>query len=52
MASGDGVGETASKPPGAGAGAQPNPHNPRKQQKNPAMAGSGERFRGGKWRRE
>jgi hypothetical protein len=27
------------------------PHNPRKQRKNPAAAGSGERFRGGKWRR-
>lgn len=45
------LGETASGPPGAGAGAQPLPHNPRKQRKNPAAAGSGERFRGGKWRR-
>jgi hypothetical protein len=31
--------------------AQPLPHNPRKQRKNPAAAGSGERFREGKWRR-
>jgi len=43
--------ETASGPPSAGAGAQPLPHNPRKQRKNPAAAGSGERFREGKWRR-
>jgi 3-dehydroquinate dehydratase-2 len=33
------------------AGAQPFPYNPRKKRKNPAAAGSGERFRGGKWRR-
>jgi hypothetical protein len=33
-------------------GVQPFPHNPRKQRKNPAAAGSGERFRGGKWRRD
>jgi hypothetical protein len=26
-------------------------HNPQKQRKNPAAAGSGERFRGVKWRR-
>src|SRR5690606_34624221 len=45
-------GETASGPPGTEAGAQPLLHNPRKQRKNPAAAGSGERFRGGKWRRE
>ena len=32
------------------ASAQPLPHNPRKQRKNPAAAGSGERFREGKWR--
>src|SRR6056297_840724 len=32
------------------AGSEPSPHNPRKQRKNPAAAGSGERFRGGKWR--
>ena len=32
-------------------GAQPLPHNPRKQRENPAVAGSGERFRRGKWRR-
>ncbi len=43
--------ETASRPPGAAASAQPLPHNPRKQRKNPATAGSGERFRKGKWRR-
>ena len=42
--------ETASGPPGAGASAQPFPHNPRKQRKNPAAAGWGERFREGKWR--
>ena len=42
--------ETAPVPHGAGASAQPHPHNPRKQQKDPAAAGSGERFRGGKWR--
>ena len=34
------------------AGVQLGSHNPRKQRKNPAGAGSGERFRGGKWRRE
>lgn len=44
--------ETASGPPCAEASAQPLPHNPRKQRKNPAVAGSGERFRRGKWRRE
>ena len=33
-------------------GVQPHPHNPRKQRKNPAAAGSGERFREGKWRRK
>ena len=37
---------------GAEAGEQVDPHNPRKQRKNPAAAGSGETFRGGKWRRE
>ncbi len=42
--------ETASGPPGSRGSAQPLPHNPRKQRKNPATAGSGERFRGGKWR--
>ena len=45
-------GETASGPPSAGASVQPHPHNPRKQRKNPAAAGSGERLRGGKWRTE
>jgi len=44
--------ETASEPLGPVAGAQPHPHNPRKQRENPAAAGSGERLRGGKWRRE
>ena len=39
-------------PPGAGASAQPLPHNPRKQRENPAAARSGERFREGKWRRD
>ena len=43
--------ESAFGPHGAHAGAQPLPHNPRKQRENPAAAGSGERFRGGKWRR-
>ena len=33
-----------------GASAQPLPHNPRKQRKNPAAAGSGETFLKGKWR--
>src|SRR5690606_11432807 len=33
--------ETASEPPGATASAQPLPHNPRKQRKNPAAAGIG-----------
>lgn len=42
--------ENASWLPGPAAGAQPLPHNPRKQRKNPAAAGSGERFREGKWR--
>ena len=32
-------GETASGPPAADAGAQPLSHNPRKQRKNPAVAG-------------
>jgi hypothetical protein len=45
-------GETTSGPPGYWAGAQPLPHNPRKQRKNPAGAGSGEGFCRGKWRRE
>ncbi|WP_323042954.1 hypothetical protein [Gemmobacter sp.] len=45
------VRETASEPPSPGGGAQPLPHNPRKQRKNPAVAGSGGRFREGKWRR-
>ena len=45
-------GETAFSLPGVSASAQPLPHNPRKQRKNPAAAGSGERFRRGKWRRE
>jgi len=45
-------GENASAPPCAEASAQPFPHNPRKQRKNPAAAGSGERVREGKWRRE
>ena len=31
--------ETPSGHPGGGAGAQPLPHNPRKQRKNPAAAG-------------
>ena len=39
--------ETVSGPPRAIAGAQPLPHNPRIQRKNPAAAGSGERFRVG-----
>ena len=43
--------ETASRPACAGASAQPVTHNPRKQRKNPAAAGSGERFREAKWRR-
>ncbi|MBI1218189.1 MAG: hypothetical protein GC186_06535 [Rhodobacteraceae bacterium] len=34
------------------ASAQPLPHKPRKQRKNPAAAEWGERFREGKWRRE
>src|SRR5690606_1044914 len=34
-----------------GASAKLTAHNPRKQRENPATAGSGERFRGGKWRR-
>jgi hypothetical protein len=38
--------------PRAKTSAQPLSHNPRKQWKNPAAAGSGERFRGGKWRRD
>lgn len=42
--------ETASRPLGAGPGAQPHPHNPRKQRENPAAAGSGECFLKGKWR--
>ena len=37
--------------PSAEAGEQSNLHNPRKQRKNPATAGSGERVREGKWRR-
>ena len=44
-------GENASWPPGTGTSAQPLPHKPRKQRKNPAAAGSGEQFRKGKWRR-
>ena len=44
--------ETASGHPGAGTSAQPHSYNPRKQRKNPAEAGSGERVRKGKWRRE
>lgn len=44
--------KTAFGPLTAEAGAQPNPHNPRKQRKNPAEAGSGERVRYDKWRRE
>ncbi len=43
--------ESAFGPPDATASAQPLPHNPRKQRKNPAAAGSRERFRWGKWRR-
>src|SRR5690606_4613692 len=43
--------ETASGPPGSRGSAQPLPHNPRKQRKNPAAAGSGDSFREGKWRR-
>jgi len=43
-------GETAFGPPTAEVGAQPLPHNPRKQRKNPAAAGWGERLRGGEWR--
>ena len=43
-------GETAFSPPSARASVQPLPHNPRKQRKNPTAAGSGERFREGKWR--
>lgn len=42
----------ATRPGDGGYGGQLLPHNPRKQRKNPAAAGSGERFRGGKWRRE
>ena len=34
------------------ASAKPTAHNPRKQRKNPAAAGWGERFREGKWRAE
>ena len=45
-------GENASGPPGGSGGAQPHPHNPRKQRKNPTAAGWGERFREGKWRTE
>ena len=41
-------GENASAPPCAEASAQPYPHNPRR---NPAVTGSGERFREGKWRK-
>ena len=44
--------ETASGPLGTGAGAQPIPHTPRKQRKNPAVGGSRETFLEGKWRRE
>ncbi|SDZ58095.1 hypothetical protein SAMN05444004_1251 [Jannaschia faecimaris] len=44
-------GENVCTPFGAWAGYQPNPHNPRKQRKNPAAAGSGEAFLEGKWRR-
>lgn len=47
-----GPGETTSRPLGAGASAQPVPHNPLVQRENPAAAGSGERFLNGKWRRE
>jgi len=42
--------ETGFGPPGIHASAQPHSHNPRKQRKNPAAAGLGERFREGKWR--
>ena len=40
------------RPSGECASQQPRPHNPKKQQKNPVGAGSGERFREGKWRAE
>jgi hypothetical protein len=43
--------EVRRRPACAGASAQPVTHNPRKQRKNPAAAGSGERFREAKWRR-
>ncbi len=43
--------ETASGPPSARASAQPLPHNPRIQRKNPAAVGPGECFCEGKWRR-
>ena len=36
---------------GEDVGAKPHPHNPRKQRRNPAGAGSGEHFRRCKWRR-
>src|SRR6056297_4243603 len=44
--------EAALGPPSAAAGAQPLPHNPRKQRKNPGAVRWRERFRGGKWRRD
>lgn len=44
--------ENAFGRPDAEVSEQPNPHNPRKQRKNPATAGSGERLSDGKWRRE
>ena len=43
-------GETAFGPPRTRASAQLFAHNPRIQRKSPAAAGSGERFRLGKWR--
>jgi len=42
--------ETAFEPLGAGAGAQPFPHNPRKQREILAAAGLGDTFLKGKWR--
>ena len=43
--------ENTYSPFGARASAQPLPHNPRKQRKYPAAAGSGDCFRLGKWHR-
>ena len=43
--------ENACGPVRAEASAQPHPHNPRKQRKNPPAVGSGDTFGRGKWRR-